>query len=79
MIARARQWTIIKTMLVTILCGIGHVFGSVLLGVVGVMLGFSIGLIENVETVRVDIASWLLIGFGVTYAALGYPHRIACC
>jgi nickel/cobalt transporter (NicO) family protein len=71
MIARARKWNTIKTMWVTILCGIGHVFGSVLLGVVGVMLGLSIGLIENVETVRGDIASWLLIGFGVAYAAWG--------
>ncbi|MCK4904609.1 MAG: hypothetical protein KAS35_07930, partial [Candidatus Marinimicrobia bacterium] len=43
MIGRARQWTIIKTMWVTVLCGIGHVIGSVLLGIVGVMLGLSIG------------------------------------
>jgi len=71
MIARARQLTIIKTMRITILCGVGHVFGSVLLGIVGVMLGLSIGLIENVETVRGDIASWLLIGFGIAYAAWG--------
>ncbi len=71
MIGRARQWTILKTMWVTVLCGIGHVIGSVLLGIVGVMLGLSIGLLENVETVRGDIASWLLIGFGIAYAAWG--------
>ncbi|MFC1527305.1 sulfite exporter TauE/SafE family protein [Candidatus Neomarinimicrobiota bacterium] len=71
MISRARQWTIIKTMWVTFFCGIGHVLGSVLLGIVGVMLGLSIGLLENVETVRGDIASWLLVGFGIAYAAWG--------
>jgi len=71
MIARARQWTIVKTMSITLLCGIGHVIGSVLLGVVGVALGLSIGLLENVETIRGDIASWLLIGFGIAYAAWG--------
>lgn len=49
MIGRAGQWTTIKTMWITILCGIGHVIGSVLLGIVGVMLGLSIGLLENVE------------------------------
>jgi len=71
MIARARQWKITKTMWITFLCGIGHVLGSVLLGVVGVLLGISLGLLENVESVRGNIASWLLIGFGIAYAAWG--------
>ncbi|MBU0529295.1 sulfite exporter TauE/SafE family protein [bacterium] len=71
MIARARKWKLIKTMWVTFFCGIGHVLGSVLLGVVGVLLGISVGLLENVESVRGDIASWLLIGFGIAYAAWG--------
>ena len=71
MIGKAREWSLSKIIRITVLCGIGHVLGSVLLGVVGVMLGLSIGLIENVETVRGDIASWLLIGFGIAYAAWG--------
>lgn len=71
MIARARNWNLIKTISVTFFCGIGHVLGSVLLGVVGVLLGISLGLLENVESIRGDIASWLLIGFGIAYAAWG--------
>ena len=70
-IGKARNWSIIKTTWVTILCGIGHVVGSVLLGVVGVLLGVSVGLLENVESIRGDLASWLLIGFGIAYAAWG--------
>ena len=71
MIGKAREWSLAKIIWITVLCGIGHVLGSVLLGIIGVMLGLSIGLIENVETVRGDIASWLLIGFGIAYAAWG--------
>ncbi|MCJ7802093.1 MAG: sulfite exporter TauE/SafE family protein [Candidatus Marinimicrobia bacterium] len=71
MIARARQWKITKTMWVTLLCGIGHILGSVILGVIGVVLGISIGLLENVESIRGDIASWLLIGFGIAYTVWG--------
>ena len=71
MIGKAREWSLSKILWITVLCGIGHVLGSVLLGVLGVVLGISVGLLENVESVRGDIASWLLIGFGIAYAAWG--------
>ncbi len=71
MIGKAREWSLSKILWITILCGIGHVLGSVLLGVVGVLLGISVGFLENVESVRGDVASWLLIGFGIAYAAWG--------
>jgi len=71
MIGKAREWSLSKIIWITVLCGIGHVVGSVLLGVLGVVLGLSIGLLENVESVRGDLASWLLIGFGIAYAAWG--------
>jgi ABC-type nickel/cobalt efflux system permease component RcnA len=71
MIGRARTWAFSKTLSITILCGVGHVIGSVLLGVLGVSLGIAVGILENVEAVRGDIASWLLIGFGTAYAAWG--------
>jgi ABC-type nickel/cobalt efflux system permease component RcnA len=34
-------------------------------------LGIAVGILENVEVVRGDIASWLLIGFGTAYAVWG--------
>lgn len=71
MIGRAREWSLTKILWITVLCGIGHVLGSVILGVFGVILGVSVGLLENVESVRGDLASWLLIGFGIAYAAWG--------
>lgn len=71
LIGRARKWSLKFTTLVTIICGIGHVLGSVLLGLVGVVFGVAVGALEQVEVVRGDLASWLLIGVGVAYGVWG--------
>ncbi|MBC8400896.1 MAG: sulfite exporter TauE/SafE family protein [Candidatus Marinimicrobia bacterium] len=71
LIGRARKWSLKFTTLVTIICGIGHVLGSVLLGLVGVVFGVAVGALERVEAVRGDLASWLLIGVGVAYGVWG--------
>jgi nickel/cobalt exporter len=36
MIAWARKWSGLKTMIVTFLCGVGHIASSVVLGLIGV-------------------------------------------
>jgi len=71
MLGRARNWSLTKTTWLTILCGLGHVLGSVILGIMGVALGLAVGLLEGVESVRGGVASWLLIGFGIAYGAWG--------
>ena len=71
MIARAREWTFRKTTVITLLCGIGHVLGSVILGFVGIAFGFTLGSLETVESFRGELASLLLIGFGIAYATWG--------
>lgn len=80
-LARARQWSMSRTLLVTLGCGIGHVLSSVLIGAIGVVAGIAVGRLEGVEGVRGEVASWLLIGFGLAYAVwglrramLGTPH-----
>jgi len=70
-IARARNWRLSKTMLVSALCGLGHVLSSVALGFLGVGLGVAIGPLEKVESTRGTIAAWLLIGFGLVYLVWG--------
>jgi len=50
--ARAGQWSLKKTMLVTALCGVGHVLSSVVLGAVGIGLGVAISQLEVLEAVR---------------------------
>ena len=38
----ARRWTTRKTLLVTSLCGLGHVAGSVAIGMIGIAIGVSL-------------------------------------
>ncbi|MDD8021078.1 MAG: sulfite exporter TauE/SafE family protein [Acidobacteriota bacterium] len=70
-IARARNWQLSKTMVVSALCGLGHVLSSVVLGFIGVGLGLAVGHLEKVESTRGTIAAWLLIGFGLVYLVWG--------
>jgi len=70
--ARARDWSASKTVVITALCGVGHVGGSILLGAIGIGLGVALGWMESVESVRGSIAGWLLLGFGLAYTAWGF-------
>ncbi|MCK9995917.1 MAG: sulfite exporter TauE/SafE family protein [Candidatus Krumholzibacteria bacterium] len=70
-IGKARNWSLGRTLGVTTLCGIGHVLGSVVLGLVGIGLGMAVGRLDIIEGVRGDIAAWLLISFGLIYAVWG--------
>lgn len=70
--ARARGWTTGRTAAVTLACGTGHVAGSVVLGAVGIALGLALGRMEWIEGFRGEMAGWLLLGFGLAYAAWGF-------
>jgi hypothetical protein len=72
MMSRARGWSWTQTALVTFLCGVGHVLGSVVLGGIGIAAGLAISNIEAVESSRGTVAAWLMIGFGLLYAAWGF-------
>jgi nickel/cobalt exporter len=67
----ARNWTRRKTMLVTALCGVGHVAGSIVIGFVGVAIGASLHRLQWLEGLRGDLAAWALIAFGLVYMAWG--------
>jgi len=71
MISWARKWSDFKTMLVTFLCGLGHVGSSVVLGLVGVAFGLALKKLELLESVRGNLTAWLLIGFGIAYLIWG--------
>lgn len=70
-IARARGWTVRRALTVTLLCGLGHVLSSVVIGAVGIAAGSALGRLEAIEGARGDLASWALIGFGCLYGAWG--------
>lgn len=71
MMARAGKWSFKKTMLVTFVCGLGHVLSSVLLGFLGIGLGIAVKKLVGIESLRGEIASWLLMSFGFIYAIWG--------
>jgi sulfite exporter TauE/SafE len=80
--SRSGKWSLSKTTLVTILCGIGHVLSSVLLGVLGITLGIAVSKLEAIESSRGTIAAWALIAFGLVYFVWGMrkalrnkPHK----
>jgi len=81
-LARARKWSSVKTIWVTILCGVGHILSSVLLGIVGIVLGITVTKLEAVESFRGNLATWILIAFGLVYfiwglrrASRNRPHK----
>jgi nickel/cobalt exporter len=78
MMARARNWSVRRTLLITGVCGLGHVLGSVLLGLVGVALGIALGKLEGIEGVRGGLAAWGLIAFGLAYCAWGLRSAWRC-
>jgi hypothetical protein len=71
MLARARGWSASRAVAVTVACGAGHVVTSILLGGLGVLLGVSVGRLEQLEAGRGTMAAWALVAFGLAYAAWG--------
>lgn len=74
--AKARGWSMGKSLRVTLYCGIGHLTGSVALGLLGIYLGLQLSSLEWLESVRGDLAAWLLIGFGIAYTVWGVRQAI---
>lgn len=74
--ARIGRWSPLKTIAVTLGCGVGHVASSVVLGAIGITFGLAIGKLEWFEDVRGNLAGWLLLGFGLAYLAWGIKRAI---
>jgi sulfite exporter TauE/SafE len=70
-LAKARQWSRTKTAIITVLCGLGHVGSSVLLGTIGIALGIAVARVEWFESTRGELAAWLLTAFGLVYMVWG--------
>ncbi len=74
--SRSGKWSLRKTTFVTLICGIGHVLSSVLLGLLGISFGLAIAKLELFESFRGDLATWALIAFGLVYFAWGVRRAI---
>jgi len=75
-LAKSRKWSITKTIVITTLCGIGHVLSAVALGVVAISIGMTLSKLNFIESFRGEVAAWLLIGFGFAYFIWGVRSAI---
>jgi len=75
-LSKARQWSSLKTAVITFLCGLGHVLSSIALGFIGIALGIAVFELEAIESFRGELAAWLLIIFGFTYFVWGIHRAI---
>ena len=70
-IGKAQKWSKLKLLWITFISGIGHVGISIVFSVIGILLGFSLSKLKNLEGHRGEITLWLLIGFGIAYMLWG--------
>lgn len=76
-LSRARGWSALRTSLITLVCGLGHVLSSIILGFIGIALGVAVFKLESIEAFRGDIATWFVIIFGFTYFIWGLHRAIS--
>jgi sulfite exporter TauE/SafE len=74
--SQAKKWSLRKTMIITFVCGLGHVMSSVLLGIAGIAIGISVSKIVSVESFRGNIAAWLFVAFGLVYMIISIRNLI---
>ena len=73
-LARARGWTPARALRTTILCGLGHVTVSAILGIAALSIG--LGVAELSGGKLATLAPFLLMLFGTIYMLWGLrPHR----
>ena len=75
-LGRTRSWSLNRTLLITLICGLGHVASSVFIGAVGVALGIALDSLLWLESIRGELAASLFIGFGLAYAAWAVWTRL---
>lgn len=74
--SRSGEWSLRKTAFITVLCGIGHVFSSVVLGFIGISFGLAVSKLEVIESFRGSLATWALISFGLVYFIWGIKQAL---
>ena len=70
-LSKSRGWSFSKTIFWTVVCGCGHVWSSVLLGLGGAAVGWSFSRLQWFEDVRGGVAGWMLLVFGLLYSIWG--------
>jgi nickel/cobalt exporter len=72
--ARARNWSLTHTIIVTFFAGMGHVSSACVLGFLGIFLGLTVAKLNLITSYSVSIAAWLFILFGLVYLIFSIRH-----
>src|ERR1035437_9285395 len=70
-LSKSLKWSRVKTLWITFFGGVGHVGGSVIIGLAGVALGLSLNKLNNIEAFRGNVVGWMIIIFGLIYTFYG--------
>ncbi len=74
--SKARKWSLGRTTVITVLCGVGHVLSSIVIGFIGIAAGIAVTSLEGIEGTRGGLAAWAFIAFGVVYFIWGVRKAI---
>ena len=84
LLSKSRNWSVKKTVMITSLCGLGHIGSSAAIGFIALAVGIAAEKVALFNEVRGLSAAWLLLGFGLAYSVWGMksalknrPHRHA--
>jgi sulfite exporter TauE/SafE len=73
-LGEAKKWSLAKTMLITFLCGLGHVLSSIIIGFIGIAAGVAVNKLVGIEAIRGNVAAWLFIAFGLVYMIIALKN-----
>ena len=66
-LGKARDWSTLKTLKYTTICGVGHILSSVIIGFIGIFFGIELVKLVNLEESRGLLSGWMLLFFGLIY------------
>jgi sulfite exporter TauE/SafE len=70
-LSRSGRWSPFKTYMLTVVCGLGHILSSVILGLIAVVLGWQLNRISWFQDLRGNVSSFALLIFGLVYLFYG--------
>lgn len=70
-LSRSKKWPLSKTLFWTVICGLGHIFSSVFIGLIGVVLGWQLSKLTMFQNARGNISGWSFLLFGFIYLCWG--------
>jgi len=66
-LSKSRKWNYVTTMAWTLFCGMGHLISSLMIGMLGVLMGWGMHRYKILDDIRGGLSGWLMFFFGAIY------------